>query len=434
MDLINYYLLYFGSEYFSLSSQSIAYPVTRSLMLLISVALLHWITTKTVTPAIRYMISKIRLPIASYLLKHNFFLNVFRLFPIVLIQYFSYIIGSETIEALFAKSTSILLIGSCSVLIFCILDSIYDILEHRNVTRNAPIKSLWQLLKVVTVIVTLIMIISAFIGKSPAYLLSGLGALSAVLLIVFKDPLVNFFAGVQITSQRLVKVGDWVEIEGVVDGTVISINMVNCTIRGWKNQTHTVSLSKLLESKNWRDMPTLGRHIRRTFYIDADCVKFLDIDEITQLSQYDLLKPYVDKKLAEQPNWGEKGINSTKNPINSRQLTNIGMFRAFIKAYMHAHEKINEHSTILVRQLNPTEHGIPMQIYAFTKPEYSGWQETEELASDIIDWTFAISKRFDITIYQRPSQLGLSKAFKQEPFQTAPPITSLSEDLNIKEA
>jgi miniconductance mechanosensitive channel len=410
LEQINNFIIEMGTEHLPISTDSVIFPIARLLFLVLSIAAVHNITTKLIAPALRAFIIKASFPLMSYLLKHKFFLNLFRLIPIVLIQYFAGFIGSTTIERLISKLTNIALIGSCAILIFCIINSIYDVLEHKKVTRNAPIKSISQLLKVITVSVTTIMIVSTFIDKSPTYLLSGLGALSAVLLIVFKDPLVNFFAGLQITSQRLVKVGDWVEIDGVVDGTVISINMVNCTIRGWSNQTHTVSLTQLLEGKNWRDMPSIGRHIKRSFYIDVDSVEFLDSDDIERLSEFTLIKKYFKDKFLEQDCWGEEGLKERKDAINCRQLTNVGTFRYYIKHYLIAHPKINEHATILVRQLNPTQQGLPIQIYAFAKPEYSGWVETEELASDIIDWIFAISRRFDITIYQQPSQLGLSKA------------------------
>jgi miniconductance mechanosensitive channel len=410
LEIVNEFIVNFGTKHLSIDVGSITFPLVRLILLVMFVGAIHYLTTKLLAPALRAFVIKASFPMMSYLLKHKFFLNIFRLIPIVLVQYFLSFVGSATIQAFVSKLTNISLIVSCAILIFCIIDSIYDLLEHRNVTRNAPIKSVAQLLKVITVAITTIMVVSTFIDKSPTYLLSGLGALSAVLLIVFKDPLVNFFAGLQITSQKLVRVGDWVDIDGVVDGTVVSINMVNCTIRGWSNQTHTVSLTKLLEGKNWRDMPNMGRHIKRSFYIDVDSVEFLEMEDIERLSKFELMDSYFADKFSEQGAWGESGLRAGKDAINCRQMTNVGSFRYYIKNYLMAHPKINAHGTVMVRQLNPTEQGLPIQIYAFTRPEHSGWVETEELASDIIDWVFAVAKRFDVTIYQQPSQLGLSKA------------------------
>lgn len=249
--------------------------------------------------------------------------------------------------------------------------------------------------------------------SSPTYLLSGLGALSAVLLIVFKDPLVNFFAGLQIASQRLIKVGDWIEIDGIADGTVISINMVNCTIRGWSNQTHTVSLVKALESKNWRDMPKIGRHIKRTLFVDMDCISFIDSNDIERLSKFEVMREYFDRKYTEQNEWGDAEAKNGKSALNRREMTSVGCFRYYIKHYLMAHPKINQNATMLVRQLNPTQQGLPIQIYAFSKPEYAGWADTEDLAGDIVDWNIAIAKRFDVKIYQQPSQYGLSQAISE---------------------
>lgn len=413
MNFINELLLQIGTQQLGLHENSLIYPSVRFLLLITGVALIHAISTYLFTPTLRKIAIKTNLSLISYLIKHKFFLNIFRLAPLVLAQHFSYFIGSETIEAFLNKATSIALIASSSVLIFCTIDAVYDLLEHKRLTRNAPIKSIAQLLKVITVCVTLIMTIATFMDKSPTYLLSGLGALSAVLLIVFKDPLVNFFAGLQIASQKLVRIGDWVEIDGVVDGTVVSINMVNATIRGWSNQTHTVSLSKLLEGKNWRDMPNIGRHIKRSFYVDIDSVDFVEYEDIQRLSKFSLMKDYFEGKEKEQEEWGRAGLRDCKEPINQREMTNVGCFRYYIKNYLLHHPKINENGTILVRQLNPTEKGLPIQIYAFTKPEYAGWVETEELSSDIIDWVFAIAKRFDVKIYQQPSQYGLKEAIKE---------------------
>lgn len=410
LDIINHYLTLWGGSLLGLPQDSVAFPIMRLLLLTAFVGLLHVITTYLLTPALHYFSMKTRIAITSYLIKHKFFLNLFRLIPLVLLQHYVNFVDSDSIEAFILKLTSMALILSSAILVFCIINALYDLLEHRQVTRNAPIRSMTQLLKVITVSVTLILSVATFIDKSPTYLLSGLGALSAVLLIVFKDPLVNFFAGLQISSQRLIKVGDWIEIEGVVDGTVTSINMVNCTIRGWSNQTHTVSLVKALESKNWRDMPNMGRHIKRTVYIDIDSIEFIDRDDIQRLSKFRLMNNYFENKFSEQKVWGEPHIKNNNEALNQREMTNVGCFRYYIKHYLQAHPKINSQATMLVRQLNPTQQGLPIQIYAFTNPENSGWSETEELASDIIDWVIAISKRFNIKIYQQPSQHGLRQA------------------------
>jgi len=421
IDFVNDLISQLGAT-LKIEDGSYLYPLARFFILGIVVYVTHLITLKVLTPLVQKVAIKLRISMIGYLIKHKFFLNLLRLIPLVLLQYFAYFIGSDVVEDLVSKATNIALIISSAILIFCIIDSFYDLLEHRQVTRNAPIKSIAQLLKVVTVCVTLITTVATFMDKSPTYLLSGLGALSAVLLIVFKEPLVNFFAGLQITSQKLVKVGDWVEIDNVVDGVVVSINMVNCTIRGWSNQTHTVSLSKLLEGKNWRDMPKSGRHIKRSFFVDVDSVDFIEHDDIERLSQFSLMKDYFDSKRLEQDMWGEQGTKTSNAPLNRREMTNVGCFRYYIKHYLMAHPKINKDATVMVRQLNPTQQGLPIQVYAFTKPEHSGWVETEELSGDIIDWIFAIAKRFDIKIYQQPSQFGLQQAIRSETSGNVLPI------------
>ncbi|OUW04503.1 MAG: mechanosensitive ion channel protein MscS [Betaproteobacteria bacterium TMED156] len=274
---------------------------------------------------------------------------------------------------------------------------------------SGPVKSYIQLGKLLIIGLGSIVIISALIDRSPLILLSGLGAMSAVLLIVFKDTLVSFTAGLQLSSNDMLRVGDWIEMPELgADGDVVDIALHTVKVQNWDKTITSIPTWRLMSSsfKNWRGMADSGgRRIKRTLLIDSSSIKFLDDLEVEKLKNILLIKKYLKEKTDDlslsnnQLSSVTEEINS--NPINQRRLTNIGTFRAYVNFYIFNHKKIHKKMTRLVRMLKPDSEGIPLEIYCFTST--TDWVEYEDIQSDIFEHLLATLPEFDLRLYQKPS-------------------------------
>ena len=251
----------------------------------------------------------------------------------------------------------------------------------------------------------IIIIISILSNKSPLYLLSGIGALTAVLMLVFKDTILSFVSSIQITSNDLFKVGDWVEAPQFgADGDVKDIALHTVKIQNWDKTISIIPTHKLIDSsfKNWRGMSESGgRRIKRSINIDVNSIKFCTESMLERYEKFDLIKEYIKNKLSEI-----EGHNISKDVthealVNGRALTNIGTFRAYIFAYLKNHPKIHQDMTFLIRQLAPTENGVPIQIYVFIND--TNWVNYESVQSDIFDHFLAIAPEFDLRVFQNPT-------------------------------
>jgi len=258
------------------------------------------------------------------------------------------------------------------------------IFERSKVGARMPLKGFVQAVKLVAFVVVGIFIISVLFGKTPVYFLSSLGALTAVLLLIFKDAILGFVAGIQISVNQLVQVGDWIEVpKAGADGDVIDVSLTTVKVRNWDKTVTTVPTYSLISGSfiNWRGMQESGgRRIKRALHIDMQTVRFADQAMVDRWKQIALLRPYLEAKEAElaQANTGRESLPGV--PGNLRRLTNLGTFRAYIAAYLHAHPQINQELTFLVRHLDPTDRGLPIEIYVFSSDivwaNYEGIQGT----------------------------------------------------------
>lgn len=276
---------------------------------------------------------------------------------------------------------------------------------HRSRNRaGRAIKSYVQFVKLVLYVVGLILIVSLLIDRSPLILLSGVGALSAVLMLVFKDTLLGLVAGAQLTSHDMLRVGDWIEMpREQIDGDVVDVALHTVKVRNWDNTISTIPSWKLISEpfKNWRGMSESGgRRIKRALRIDASSVHFLDDEEVRRLAQFSLLRGHLGRKHEEISAWNRALGAEGRAPVNTRRLTNLGSFRAYALAYLQAHPDIRRDMTLLVRQLDPTSEGVPLEIYAFTAT--TAWAEYESIQSDLFDHLIAILPEFGLRLYQRP--------------------------------
>ena len=285
--------------------------------------------------------------------------------------------------------------------------------DQASAHKVRSIKSYVQLGKLMLMLAGAIVTVAVLMGRSPLLVLSGLGAMSAVLMLVFKDTILSFTAGVQLSSNDMLRIGDWIEMPQVgADGDVIDIALHTVKVQNWDKTITTIPTWRLMSEsyRNWRGMSESGgRRIKRPLQIDASSVRFLDVADISRLSGITVLHEYIETKRAEidlanaetLTALGERG----ELRANQRHLTNIGTFRAYVLAYLRVHPGVNQRMTLMVRQLEPTAEGVPLEVYCFTSS--TAWLIYEDTQGDIFDHLLAILPEFGLSLYQHPSGADL---------------------------
>ena len=345
------------------------------------------------------------------LIEHSVLSRMTLLLPFVLILFLTPIMLetrsiSSTLLILVSKVLLTFQIARCISALLNVSRSIY----HESAQqRFLPLNAIIQVFKLALYLVASIVIISLIINRSPVYLLSGLGALTAVLLLVFQDTIKGLVASIQISANRMVVAGDWVELPKYgADGDVLEIGLSTVKIENFDKTITTVPTYALISDsfKNWRNMYHTGaRRIKRTIIIDIASIDFYSAEKINQLTNAHLLQDYLsDKK--QQLAISEQGESSdelaqTFKSMNNRQLTNIGTFRAYITKYLKQNPLIRDDLTCMVRQLSATQTGLPLEIYCFANT--TDWLAYEAIQADIFDHLFAIAPQFDLRVFQHPS-------------------------------
>ena len=289
---------------------------------------------------------------------------------------------------------------------FSLLDVLEDFGNNSAFGRNVPLRGIIQSLKIIVFIIAALLLISILIGKSPLLLLSGLGAMTAVLMLVFKDPILGLVAGVQLSANKMLNVGDWLEMPKYgADGDVIDISLTTIKVRNWDKTITTVPTYALISDyfKNWKGMTeTGGRRIKREILIDGSSVHFLSKQEIAELQQARLLAPYIEEKLEEITSYNKQmGVDDDTTLMNGRRLTNLGCFRIYVERYLRNHPRIRQDLTLMVRQTVPTYQGLPIEVYCFTST--TAWTEYEGIQADIFDHIYAVLSSFNLRIAQAPT-------------------------------
>ncbi|WP_105903740.1 mechanosensitive ion channel family protein [Vibrio gangliei] len=291
------------------------------------------------------------------------------------------------------------------LVVFSILDVIERAVSRTQAGKNMPIRGIMQSLKIIFFVVAALLITSILIGKSPVILLSGLGAMTAVIMLVFKDPILGLVAGVQLSANKMLSVGDWLEMPKYgADGDVIDISLTTVKVQNWDKTITTIPTYALISDsfKNWKGMQNSGgRRIKRSVLIDATSVHFLKKEEIDYLTKAKLLKPYLLNKVEELAEYNSSNDFDHECGINGRKLTNLGSFRAYLEHYLSAHPRIHNEMTLMVRQMSPTHEGIPLEVYCFTNTTV--WLEYESIQSDIFDHIYAVLPEFDLRVSQAPT-------------------------------
>lgn len=286
-----------------------------------------------------------------------------------------------------------------------ILTCINQAYVRRPEAASRPIKGYLQVGKIILYCAAAVLIISILIGQSPLLLLSGLGAMAAVLILVFKDTILSLVASIQLSSNDMVRVGDWITMPSAqADGDVIDIALHTIKVQNFDKTITTVPTYKLISDsfQNWRGMAESGgRRIKRALMIDQNSVHFLSDEEIADARRFSVLRPYLDERSGEIAKW-----NGDRAAPDRRRMTNIGVFRAYVAAYLAAHPQIAEDKTLLVRQLEPSANGLPLEIYCFTTT--TAWGNYEAIQADIFDHLLAVLRDFDLRLFQQPTGLDFA--------------------------
>lgn len=350
----------------------------------------------------------------NILLEKKVFHKLSHFVPAIIIYYFAQ--SFPTYQSLIEKGAITYIILVALSVLNTLLNAVNDIYQNFEVSKVKPIKGYIQVVKIVVFVLGIILVIANLIGESPLIILSGLGALSAVLLLVFRDSLLGLVAGIQLTSNDMVRVGDWIEMPKYgADGDVIDLSLNTVKVQNFDKTITTIPSYALISDsfKNWRGMQvTGGRRIKRSLFIDTTSISFCTVEMIEKFRNIHYLTDYIETRQREIAEFNIKNRINISNSVNGRALTNIGVFRAYISQYIKNHPGIHKEMTTMVGQLAPTEHGLPIEIYAFSNDV--NWAVYESIQSDIFDHLFAVAPEFGIRLYQNPTGNDF-KAFNPSP-------------------
>ncbi|WP_223668419.1 mechanosensitive ion channel family protein [Kangiella shandongensis] len=382
------------------------------LILVISIAI-HFIFHRIVLRFVERMAQKSRRRWRTVFFERKLFSRIaFILQGVIIYIQASLWLKPDTVVLEWIQTVTILWILLYILLtVFSLLDALLDMSQGESRLKGLPLRGLFQSVKIIASVVITILAVSALVGKSPLIILSGLGAMTAVIMLVFKDPIMGLVAGIQLSANNMLEVGDWLEMPAYgADGDVIEIALTTVKVRNWDKTITTVPTYALISDsfKNWRGMEQSGgRRICRQVLIDATSVGFLNEDDIARLKKAKLLAPYLEQKQTEISQYNEQNEFDLSSLVNGRRMTNLGTFRAYLLNYLESRQDIRQDMTLLVRQGQSSSSGIPMEVYAFTAT--TKWAEYENIQSDIFDHIFAVLPEFGLRLHQSPTGHDFSK-------------------------
>jgi len=377
-----------------------------SLGILIFLAVIaNFVAKQVVVRGIRKLISKIKSANQSIFAQHSVIRRIANIVPAIVIMN-----GITTVPHLSEKIIIFVQMASQAFIFLTIalaiseMLNIFNLVYQRNPNaKNKPIKGYLQLVKLMIFIVCALMVLGTFLKKDVFTLLAGFGAMATILMLVFQNTILSLVASVQISSYDMVRIGDWISMPSLnADGDVIDMSLHTVTVQNFDKTYTTIPTNKLVTDTfiNWRGMSEAGaRRIKRALFIDQSSVHFMTEHEQEKLKNFLLLDQYLDTKQSELENFNHQLSNQTV--YNQRRLTNLGTFRAYIEFYLKQHSGIAQNQSLIVRQLQPTSDGLPLEIYAFTNTTV--WTAYEAIQSDIFDHLLAIIPEFGLRIYQAPS-------------------------------
>ncbi len=349
----------------------------------------------------------------DYFVKNKVFRALAQLVPLVFMEYFLSIVfyRFSSAHAFFSKITLVLIIYATIISINRTLNSFRDIISSNERYYDKPIQSYFQVLRIISTLILLILMLSVVTERSPLFFLTSLGAMTAILLLIFKDTILGFVGSIQLSTNDMIRIGDWVTMEKYgADGDVEGITLTTVKVRNFDRTITTIPTYSFISDsfKNWRGMQESdGRRIKRAITIQIESISFANTQLLEKLSQVRSLKEFIQERQVEIDAYNSSQGFTEKDILSARKQTNIGLFRKYIEYYIRHNSDINQEMTLMVRQLPSTEKGLPLEIYCFTKNKI--WEDYEETMSDMFDHFFAIYHHFDLSIFESPT----GKDFRQ---------------------
>lgn len=380
----------------------LSFLIVLVLVILTSVTV-HFIAKKIVLPILIKYIKGNRFTWDNVFLERSVIHRLFLLIPFILIYNSSFLF--EGLESVFRKILSTVLLILIIGIFSATLNAINDIYTKFEISKERPIKGFLQVIKIILFIILGIVILANLLGQNPLIYLSGFGAMAAVFSFIFKDSILGLVAGMLLSLNDMLRIGDWIEMPKYgADGDVIDVTMNTVKVQNFDRTITTIPAYALISDsfRNWRGMQeTGGRRIKRAINIDTSSIKFCTQDMLDKYKKIHLLNKYIESKEQEVEEYNTVNNIDTSLLVNGRHLTNLGTFRIYIANYLKNHPKIHQGLIQIVRQLPPGEHGLPLEIYAFTND--IDWINYEGIQADIFDHILAVAKEFDLYIFQNPS-------------------------------
>jgi miniconductance mechanosensitive channel len=389
--------------------------LTGSVLFLVILALLaNFIAKQLIRYVVHPIIKRTTIKLDDLLIEHNVIVRFSHLVPAAVIHFLapSLFAGHDELLAVFGLVVNTYLV----IIVLFVLDGVINLIraiwEQGEFGHRYPAKSFAQASKLVINLIGLIFILSAMLAKSPIVLFSGLGAVTAILLLIFKDAILGLVAGFQLSVNHMVMVGDWIEMPARgADGDVIDVSLTTVKVQNWDKTITTIPTYALITDsfKNWRGMSESGgRRIKRSIHIDMRGIRFANEEMLKRYQGIRLLRPYLETKLKEIQDHNANVGEDANELVNGRRLTNVGTFRAYCVAYLRNHPKVHQDMTLLVRQLSPNPQGLPLEIYVFTND--IAWGRYEDIQGDIFDHLLSVMPEFGIAPFQAPSGADLERA------------------------
>jgi miniconductance mechanosensitive channel len=404
LELLHTWLLDHGT------GESLAFYLARGIavvsVLVLSIAA-NFVAKRYILSALAYVISRSKSKWDDAFLRQRALNRLAHLAPALVIYVLTPIAlaGLDSTVLFIRGATQIYMIVILMLVLDALLNTVEDIYQNFEASKEIPIKGFIQVLKIALYFLAAIFVISILLNKTPVYLLSGIGALAAVMMLVFRDSILGFVAGIQLAANRMVSVGDWIEMPKYgADGDVLEVALTTVKVQNWDKTITTIPTYALISEsfKNWRGMAESGgRRIKRAVNIDMSSIRFCDEEMLERYEKIQYISEYIEQKKNELQAFNQASNVDNASLVNGRRMTNIGTFRAYVRAYLQNHPAINKDMTFLIRQLRPTEHGLPIEIYVFSNDKV--WANYEAIQADIFDHILAVVTEFDLRVYQNPT-------------------------------
>lgn len=393
----------------------VALRVIILLMVMVLIAFIaFWITKKIFINYLYKFFRRTPMKWDDVLADHRTFDSIAHIIPAVIVKVVAPILFSEFSKLLpfVLKITDSYLVIVGLMLIFSFLKVIESVFSKSDAFKDKPLSSYFQVIRIVLYLAAGIFILSILLGKSPLYFLSAFGAMTAILLLIFKDTILGLVASVQISSNDMVRVGDWIEMPKFnADGDVIAINLNTVKVQNFDRTITSIPTYYFITDsfKNWRGMvESGGRRIKRSIFINTQSIHFIGPETRELYSKYELIRDYIINKQNEIEEFNVSNNVDTSILINGRRMTNIGIFRHYLENYLKKHPRISKEMTLMIRQLAIGDSGVPVEIYCFTNT--TDWIQYEAIQADVFDHVLSAVEFFGLEIFQNPSGKDISNA------------------------